>query len=83
MKDYEEKSIMYGNGGNNTADTNGTVVRMTLNNNSKKVLSEVFNTFAPVNEGFVKTTIPLNNKLPHLVNIFRLSGVRCTITNIL
>lgn len=37
----------------------GTVVRMTLNNNTKKVLSEVFNTFAPVDEGFVKTTIPI------------------------
>jgi hypothetical protein len=23
MKDYEEKSIMYGNGSNHTADTNG------------------------------------------------------------
>lgn len=38
---------------------NGTVVRMTLNNNSKKVLSEVFNTFAPIDEGFIKTTIPV------------------------
>lgn len=38
---------------------NGTIVRMTLNNNSKKVLSEVFDTFAPVNEGFIKTTIPV------------------------
>ncbi|MBQ2941675.1 MAG: DUF4325 domain-containing protein [Clostridia bacterium] len=37
----------------------GTVVRMTLSNNTKKVLSEVFSTFAPVNEGFVKTTIPV------------------------
>ncbi len=38
---------------------NGTVVRMTLNNNTKKILSEVFNTFAPVDEGFVKTSIPI------------------------
>lgn len=38
---------------------NGTVVTMTLANNSKKVLTEVFNTFAPVDEGFVKTTIPI------------------------
>jgi len=37
----------------------GTVVKMTLNNNTKKVLSEIFNTFAPVDEGFVKTTIPV------------------------
>lgn len=37
----------------------GTMVRMTLNNNTKKVLSEVFNTFAPVDEGFIKTTIPI------------------------
>jgi len=37
----------------------GTVVRMTLSNNTKKVLSEVFNTFAPVDEGFIKTTIPV------------------------
>lgn len=37
----------------------GTAVRMTLSNNTKKVLSEVFNTFAPVDEGFVKTTIPV------------------------
>lgn len=37
----------------------GTVVRMTLGNNSKKVLSEVFNTFAPVDEGFIKTSIPI------------------------
>ncbi len=39
----------------------GTVVMMTLNNNTKKVLSEVFNTFAPVDEGFVKTTIPITH----------------------
>lgn len=39
----------------------GTVVRMTLNNNSRKVLSEVFNTFAPVDEGFTKTSIPVVN----------------------
>ena len=38
---------------------NGTVVKMTLANNTKKVLSEVFNTFAPVDEGFVKTAIPV------------------------
>ncbi len=37
----------------------GTVVRMTLNNNTKKVLSEVFQTFAPADEGFIKTTIPV------------------------
>ena len=37
----------------------GTLVSMTLNNNSKKVLSEVFNTFAPVDEGFIKTSIPI------------------------
>ena len=38
---------------------NGTIVMMTLNNNTKKVLSEVFDTFAPVDEGFIKTTIPV------------------------
>ena len=38
---------------------NGTVVRMMLSNNTKKILSEVFNTFAPVDEGFIKTTIPV------------------------
>jgi anti-sigma regulatory factor (Ser/Thr protein kinase) len=37
----------------------GTIVSMTINNNSKKTLSEVFNTFAPVDEGFIKTTIPV------------------------
>ncbi len=37
----------------------GTLVRMTLNNTTKKVLSEVFDTFAPVDEGFIKTTIPI------------------------
>ncbi|MBR2445009.1 MAG: DUF2250 domain-containing protein [Clostridia bacterium] len=37
----------------------GTAVRMTLGNNTKKVLSEVFNTFAPVDEGFIKTSIPI------------------------
>ncbi len=37
----------------------GTVVSMTLGNNTKKALSEVFNTFAPVEEGFIKTTIPV------------------------
>ena len=37
----------------------GTIVSMTINNNSKKILSEVFNTFAPVEEGFIKTTIPI------------------------
>jgi anti-sigma regulatory factor (Ser/Thr protein kinase) len=37
----------------------GTIVSMTINNNSKKILSEVFNTFAPVDEGFIKTTIPV------------------------
>ena len=38
---------------------NGTIVSMRINNNSKKTLSEVFNTFAPVDEGFIKTTIPV------------------------
>ena len=38
---------------------NGTIVKMTLSNDTKKILSEVFNTFAPVEEGFVKTTIPV------------------------
>ncbi len=37
----------------------GTIVRMTISNSTKKVLSEVFNTFAPVDEGFIKTTIPV------------------------
>lgn len=37
----------------------GTLVSMTISNNSKKILSEVFNTFAPVDEGFIKTTIPV------------------------
>lgn len=37
----------------------GTVVSMTINNDSKKIISEVFDTFAPVDEGFVKTTIPV------------------------
>lgn len=39
--------------------SNGTVVRMTLNNNTKKILADVFNTFAPVDEGFIKTNIPI------------------------
>ena len=38
---------------------NGTIVRMTLSNGTKKVLSEVFDTFAPADEGFIKTTIPV------------------------
>ena len=38
---------------------NGTVVKMVLSNYTKKVLSEVFNTFAPIDEGFIKTTIPI------------------------
>ena len=42
----------------------GTAVRMTINNNSKKVLSEVFNTFAPVDEGFIKTSIPVAHMFP-------------------
>lgn len=37
----------------------GTAVSMTISNNTKKVLSEIFNTFAPVDEGFVKTAIPV------------------------
>lgn len=37
----------------------GTAVRMTLGNNSRKVLSDVFDTFAPADEGFTKTTIPV------------------------
>ena len=41
-----------------------TVVRMTLSNNTKKVLSEVFNDFAPVDEGFVKTSIPIAHMFP-------------------
>ena len=40
------------------------MVRMTLNNNTKKILSEVFNTFAPVDEGFVKTNIPIAHMFP-------------------
>jgi anti-sigma regulatory factor (Ser/Thr protein kinase) len=42
----------------------GTIVKMVLNNDSKKVLSEVFNTFAPVDEGFVKTIIPIAHMFP-------------------
>ena len=42
----------------------GTMVRMTLNNNTKKVLSDLFNTFAPVDEGFVKTNIPIAHMFP-------------------
>lgn len=42
----------------------GTLVKMTLGNNSKKVLSEVFNTFAPVDEGFIKTIIPIAHMFP-------------------
>lgn len=42
----------------------GTAVTMTLGNNSKKVLSEVFNTFAPVEEGFIKTSIPIAHMFP-------------------
>ena len=38
---------------------NGTIVKMTLCNDTKKILAEIFNTFAPVEEGFVKTTIPV------------------------
>lgn len=37
----------------------GTAVSMTINNDSKKVLSEIFDTFAPVDEGFVKTSVPV------------------------
>ena len=51
MEDENLHSIMNMN--------NGTMVRMTLSNNSKKILSEVFNTFAPVDEGFIKTNIPI------------------------
>ena len=39
----------------------GTVVKMTLSNDTKKVLAEIFNTFAPVDEGFVKTSIPVSH----------------------
>lgn len=42
----------------------GTIVKMTLNNDTTKVLSEVFNTFAPVDEGFVKTIIPIAHMFP-------------------
>lgn len=51
MEDENLHSIMNMN--------NGTMVRMTLSNNSKKILSKVFNTFAPVDEGFIKTNIPI------------------------
>lgn len=37
---------------------------MTINNDSKKVLSEIFDTFAPVDEGFVKTSVPVAHMFP-------------------
>lgn len=43
------------------ADQRGTVIFMRLSNYSKKVLKEVFDMFADIDGGFIKTRIPIKN----------------------
>ncbi|MCF2568281.1 DUF4325 domain-containing protein [Mediterraneibacter glycyrrhizinilyticus] len=42
----------------------GTMAVMKLENNSKRTSREVFDTFAPLEEGFVKTLIPMKEMCP-------------------
>ncbi len=43
----------------------GTMVFMILNNHSKKTTKEVFNRFSSVEEGFIKTQIPIAHLFPN------------------
>ncbi|MBO5051522.1 MAG: DUF4325 domain-containing protein [Clostridia bacterium] len=44
---------------------NGTLVLMSLNNHSKKTTKEVFDRFSDVDEGFIKTQIPIAHMFPN------------------
>ncbi|MBR2339875.1 MAG: ATP-binding protein [Clostridia bacterium] len=46
-------------GGREAEESNGTLVIMSLNNYSKKTSREVFDRFSTVDEGFIKTSIPV------------------------
>ena len=43
----------------------GTMIMMTLANNSGKVLSEVFDQYADVDGGFIRTRLPIKNIFPN------------------
>lgn len=45
-------------------DKKGTKMIMTLSNQSQKDIKEIFDRFAPLDEGFVKTSIPIKNIFP-------------------
>lgn len=49
----------------------GTMVVMKLENQSKRTMKEVFDMFAPVDEGFVKTRIPIAEVCPYAEPIAR------------
>jgi anti-sigma regulatory factor (Ser/Thr protein kinase) len=44
---------------------NGTIVSMRLDNHSKKTTKEVFDRFSSVDEGFIKTQIPIAHVFPN------------------
>jgi hypothetical protein len=49
----------------------GTMVVMKLENHTKRTVKEVFDMFAPVEEGFVKTRIPLAEVCPYAEPVAR------------
>ena len=49
---------------NITNHKNGTIVYMELNNHTKKTTLEIFNRFSSIDEGFIKTSIPIAHFFP-------------------
>lgn len=54
----------------------GTMVCMTLNNRTKKTAKEVFDRFSNVDEGFIKTQIPIAHIFPYGSPVSRSEGRR-------
>ena len=54
----------------------GTLVCMSLSNHTKKIAREVFNRFSDVDEGFIKTQIPIAHIFPYGNPVSRSEGRR-------
>lgn len=59
--------------------TEGTLVKMTLANETKRELKEVFDMFSTVDKGFCKTQIPIKNAIPDAFPVSRSQARRISI----
>jgi len=55
---------------------NSTIVCMSLNNHTKKTTKEVFDRFSNIDEGFIKTQIPIAHIFPYGSPVSRSEGRR-------